>query len=89
MVVELITKEDLDNFKKELIDEIRVLLGEKPKDQEYMWLTGKETREILRVSPGTLAMYTRKGALGVSKIYGKNFYKREEVLKFIENGRNS
>jgi hypothetical protein len=88
MVVELITKEDLDNFKKELLAEIRQLMAKEPVLIKKNWLNPKEARTVLKVSAGTLAKYRRMGALPSTKIYGKIYYKEEDVLTLISNGRN-
>jgi hypothetical protein len=89
MAVELITKEDLDNFKKELLDEIRQLMVKDPVLIQKKWFNPKEARTILKISAGTLAKYRRTGTLPSTRIYGKIYYKEEDVLKLIENGRDS
>ena len=86
MVVELITKEDLDNFKKELLAEIRQLMAKDPVLIQKKWFNPKEARTILKISEGTLAKYRRTGTLPSTRIYGKIYYKEEDVLKLINNG---
>jgi hypothetical protein len=89
MKIDLITKQDLIDFKYELLEEIRELMKKDPVLIQKNWFNPKEARTILKISAGTLAKYRRTGILPSTRIYGKIYYKEEDVLKLIENGRDS
>lgn len=87
MKVELITKEDLDNFKKELFEEIRKnrYRPGKPGEQPREWLKSYEVRKLLGISAGTLQNLRLNGTLPYSKIGGLMYYRYEDIRKLIED----
>ena len=88
MNVELITRADLDQFKKELIEEIRKnnphprTLGEEPR----AWLKSYEVRKLLGISAGTLQNLRVNGTLPYTKIGGLMYYRFEDIQKLMEGG---
>ena len=89
MKVELITKEDFENFKKELFEEIRKyrgrLKGAEPEPKE--WLKSYEVRKLLGISPGTLQNLRINGTLAYTKIGGLMYYRYHDIQKLM-NGKN-
>ena len=53
MKIDLITKEDLADFKTQLIEEIKALLQPQKKIHKK-WLRSAEVRNMLNISPGNL-----------------------------------
>jgi len=51
MNIDIITKQDLEAFKQELLDEIREIIKPVPKKK---WLTSKDVRELLSISASSL-----------------------------------
>jgi hypothetical protein len=85
MNVELITKEDLKQFKNEMLAEIKHLL--KPdQSQSKQWLKSYEVRKLLNISPGTLQNLRVNGTLRYTKIGGMLYYKLEDIEKLLEEG---
>ena len=84
MAVEIITKEDLQIFKMELIKELKELL-QKPEPVKP-WLKSNEVQKLLRVSSGTLQNLRLKGILRFTRIGGSLYYKQEDIEKALENG---
>lgn len=85
MQVELITKEDLKVFRKELLAEIRELI--KPgQPQHKQWLKSSEVRKLLNISPGTLQNLRINGTLRYTKIGGMLYYRLEDIHKLLEGG---
>jgi hypothetical protein len=83
MNVELITKEDLKNFKTEMLNEIRQLI--RPGQSENrQWLKSADVRKLLNISPGTLQNLRINGTLRYSKIGGMMYYKMEDITKLLE-----
>lgn len=55
MAIDIVTKEDLQIFRDELIKEIKLLVN--PNTQIKKWLKSPEVRKLLGISPGTLLKY--------------------------------
>jgi len=84
MNVELITKEDLKQFKTEMLTEIKHLI--KPgQGQSKQWLKSYEVRKLLNISPGTLQNLRVNGILRYTKIGGLLYYKHEDIIKLLED----
>lgn len=85
MNVELITKEDLKQFKTEMLTELKELI--KPgQGQSKQWLKSAEVRKLLNISPGTLQNLRINGTLRYTKIGGMMYYKLEDITKLLEGG---
>jgi len=83
MNVELLTKEDLKNFKTELLNDIREII--KPgAGQSKQWLKSNEVRKMLSISPGTLQNLRINGTLRYTKIGGMMYYKLEDITRILE-----
>jgi hypothetical protein len=82
MSVEIVTKDDLQVFKNDLLNDIRVLLGnaaEQPKE----WLKALEVRKLLKISAGTLLTLRATGRLAYSKIGGTYYYRYADIQKML------
>ena len=80
---ELITKDDLMEFKKEMLSEIRMLITPQ-KSQVRQWLRSSEVRAMLNISSGTLQNMRINGILSFNKVGGIMYYKFEEITKMME-----
>jgi ribonucleotide reductase beta subunit family protein with ferritin-like domain len=81
--IELITKEDLKQFKSELLDEIKKII--KPGSGESkQWLKSIDVRKMLGISPGTLQNLRINGTLRFTKLGGMMYYKLEDIHKVLE-----
>lgn len=89
MSVELITKEDLEQFKRELIGEITEIFTEviRKNKTPKEWLKGIEVRKLLKISNGTLQNLRLNGTLPYSKIGGLLYYNYDDILKLMK-GKN-
>ncbi len=85
MSVEIITKEDLNVFRKELLNELRELLFSVPKQGQKDWLKSTEVRKILGVSPNTLQNLRVSGKLKSSKVGGIHYYRFGDIQKLMES----
>ena len=82
--IEIITKEDLQQFKNELIQEIRSIV--KPTQTETKeWLRSTDVRKLLNISPGTLQNLRINGTLRFTKIGSIMFYKYEDIARLLDN----
>ncbi|MFY7731308.1 MAG: helix-turn-helix domain-containing protein [Flavobacterium sp.] len=86
MNIELITTDDLEQFKRELLKEIRIMVdSSKISERAKTWLKGKEVRELLGISIGTLQNLRTNGALPFRKIGGLLYYKYEDILRLMDS----
>ncbi|WPV00725.1 helix-turn-helix domain-containing protein [Mucilaginibacter sp. cycad4] len=81
--IELITREDLREFKSELLTEIKLLL-QPGQGQSKKWLKSNEVRKLLGISPGTLQNLRINGTLRFSKVGSIMYYKLEDINKILE-----
>ncbi|NHA03464.1 helix-turn-helix domain-containing protein [Mucilaginibacter sp. HC2] len=79
---ELITKKDLENFKKELFELLGPLAGGKAGNDK--WLKNEDLKKLLKISGATIQNLRVNGALPFSKIGGIYFYKQEDIDKMLE-----
>ncbi|MCZ2083380.1 MULTISPECIES: helix-turn-helix domain-containing protein [Chryseobacterium group] len=82
MAIAIITKEDLQQFKIELLESIEKLLQGK-KTEEKLWLRTSEVRKLLNISAGTLQNLRINGTLSYSKIGGVLFYNYKDIEKLL------
>ncbi len=82
--IEIISKEDLQQFKHELMEEIRSII--KPEQSEKkQWLRSKDVRKMLKISPGTLQTLRINGMLPFTKVGSIMFYKHEDIVRLLDN----
>ncbi|MBT2561360.1 helix-turn-helix domain-containing protein [Pedobacter sp. ISL-68] len=82
MIVEIITKDDLRQFKAELLNGIKDIV--KPQEKAKEWLKSAEVRKMLNISPGTLQNLRINGTLRYTKIGGMMYYKLEDITRLLE-----
>jgi len=78
MAIEVLTKEDLNDFRIELLGEIKQLIAPEEKNTKQ-WLKGTELRQLLKISPGTLQNLRSNGTLPFTKIGGIIYYNYESI----------
>jgi hypothetical protein len=74
MPTEIVTTDDLHEFKTELIKEFKKLLAIHHGQPSKKWLKSYEVRKLLGISPGTLQNLRVNGTLPFTKIGGVIFY---------------
>ncbi len=87
MAAQIITKEDLDEFKLELLENIREMLLENTPKHQKKWLKSYEVRKLLGISPGTLQNMRENGSLPFSKIGGLIFYDNDDIQEMLMSSR--
>lgn len=78
-----ITKEDLLQFKAELLREIRKLQQHSAPGLTRPWLKSHEVQKMLKISAGTLQHLRDSGALKFSKVGGLIFYEMKDIEEMI------
>ena len=83
MNLEILTKEDLQVFRLQLINDLKALLLSK-QDIKKEWLRSNEVRKLLKISPGTLQNLRITGKIKSSKIGGINYYRYTEIENLLD-----
>lgn len=89
MAAIIITPEDLQNFKLELLEEIQKLLSQRHPVPVRKWLKSHEVRRLLTISPGTLQNLRINGTLPFSKIGGVIYYDYEDIQRMLAEHKRS
>jgi len=84
---QLITVDDLVQFKKQLLDELLSDLKSQTSSVPKKWMKSHEVRRLLKISPGTLQTLKSSGIIPYTKIGGVHFYDYEDLQKVLESGK--
>ncbi|MDD2306097.1 MAG: helix-turn-helix domain-containing protein [Prolixibacteraceae bacterium] len=88
MPSEIITTDDLREFKTELLTEFRKMLKEHHGQPSKKWLKSYEVKKMLGISPGTLQNMRINGTIPFTKMGGILFYDSEDIRKILEDNKN-
>ena len=88
MPSEIITTDDLREFKIELLTEFRKMLKEHHGQPSKKWLKSYEVKKMLGISPGTLQNMRINGTIPFTKMGGILFYDSEDIRKILEDNKN-
>jgi hypothetical protein len=83
MPIELLTISDLQQFKTQLMQEIKLLLSKEDHSIPKVLKT-KDVCKLLVVSAGTLQNWRKEERVGYTKIGGTIFYAYDDVLKLFK-----
>lgn len=83
MAVQVITTEDLNEFRSLLLTDLKEIIQSTPQTTKQ-WLKSNEVRKLLNISPGTLQNLRINGTLSYTKIGGINYYKYDDIVKMLE-----
>ena len=93
MATNIITSEDLEQFKWELLDLIKEHIDkrlEKTKDPEgRQWLKSHQVQRMLGIAPNTLATLRVNGTLPYTKIGGTIFYDKNDIDRIMEDNKRN
>ncbi len=85
---QLITIDDLHQFKKQLVEELLGALRPHTAAPNKKWLKSHEVRRLLKISPGTLQTLKSTGVIPYTKIGGVYFYDYSDIQKLLEDGKS-
>jgi hypothetical protein len=88
MGANIVTTEDLQAFKDELLAAIQKLISGRQSAPVKKWLKSNEVRRLLLISPGTLQTLRVNGTLPFTKIGGVLFYEYEDIEKMLESRKS-
>ncbi|MDP1795695.1 MAG: helix-turn-helix domain-containing protein [Daejeonella sp.] len=80
MAAEIITKEDLQEFREQLLQDIKQLLGAQLNEPKKL-LKSYQVKNMLKISSGTLQTLRTNGTLPYKKVGGIIYYQYEDLLK--------
>jgi hypothetical protein len=87
MAIEVLTKEDLQTFRHELLNDLKQLFETKPPEQKK-WLRSSDVRTLMNISAGTLQNMRISGILKPTKIGGILYYDQQEIQKLLSGGKS-
>ena len=86
MAVEIVTREDLQLFRVQLLNDLKELLTPKESKEEHQWLKNSEVKKLLNISSNTIQRLRIAGKLRSSKIGGVHYYRYEDVQDLLSSG---
>ena len=89
MAVEILTTDDLYEFKMELLEEMKKVIQSLKPQEPKRYLKSSEVMELLSISPGTLQNLRLNGTLPYSKIGGIILYEEKEIERVLEENKYS
>lgn len=86
MAIEVITREDLNEFRTLLLADLKEIFNSKSEPTKQ-WLKSNEVRKLLNISPGTLQNLRINGTLSYTKIGGTMYYAYADIEKVLNNNK--
>jgi len=84
MKMDIITMDDLKQFKTEFLQEMKGMIEQTKGYGNKRWLRSSEVRKMLNISAGTLQNLRVSGTLPFRKIGGSMFYDKTEMDKLMK-----
>lgn len=89
MPANIITPEDLNAFKDEMLSEIETMFSRHTNALSNNWLKSKEVVEQLGISHSTLQKLRGKGTLPYTRIGGVIYYESQDIEKLLSANKIS
>ena len=83
---QLITREDLNEFRLLLLNDLKEIFDTKSQEQKQ-WLKSKEVRKLLNISPGTLQTLRINKTLTYTKVGGILYYNNADIEKLLNGNK--
>lgn len=87
MTIEVITREDLSEFRSLLLSDLNEMFNSTKPQQQKQWLKSTEVRKLLNISSGTLQNLRINGVLSYTKVGGIIYYAYSDLLKVLEENK--
>jgi hypothetical protein len=85
MTYEIITQEDLQKFRLQLLEDLtRIVSGAAQPHSNKEWLRSSEVRKMLGISHGTLQNLRIKNILPHRRVGGLMYYKYQDIVRLLE-----
>lgn len=86
MAVQVITIEDLNEFRNLLLNDLKEIIQSK-QQQNKQWLKSNEVRKLLNISSGTLQNFRINGTLTYTKVGGIMYYDNADIEKLLNKNK--
>lgn len=83
MHIQIITKDDLEDFREQLLSDIQDLLS-KRHEEPKKWLKSYQVKNLLKISGGTLHTLRSNGTLKFTRIGHIIYYNYEDIMQLLE-----
>lgn len=87
MPAQIVTTDDLREFKVELLEDFKKMLKEHSGQPIKKWLKSYEVRKILSISPGKLQNLRVNGSLPYTRIGGVIYYDYNDIQNMLQNNK--
>lgn len=81
---QLLTRGDLEDFRNEILAEIKSLLNTHRGEAFKPWLRSKEVRKLLNISAGTLQNFRINRTISYSMLGKIPYYRYDEIITRLE-----
>ena len=83
MPANIVTTEDLNHFKEEILSEIKEFMIKYEKVSIDKWIKSSKVMDKLEISPGTLQNFRINETIPYSKLGGIIYYDEEEINQIL------
>ena len=84
--MQVITLDDLNEFRQLLLNDLKEIIQSKPQQQKQ-WLKSGEVRKLLNISPGTLQNLRINGTLTYTKVGSIMYYDNSDIEKLLHGNK--
>lgn len=88
MAANIVTVEDLENFRQKLLGDLQNFVSSN-NTASKKWMKSKEVRALLGISSGTLQTLRKNRTLPFTKIDGVMFYDAEDINRMIQKRKQN
>ena len=85
MSIEVITKDDLQSFRMQLLNDIRQMISPQETKLIKPWLKNNEVKKLLGISSNTIQRLRIAGKLRSTKVGGVHYYRYEDIERLLNN----
>jgi hypothetical protein len=83
--MQIVTKEDLENFRLELFQFLKDLMKDSPVVKKKRYMKSEEVKSEFQVSDTKLYELRRKGEIPFLKVGGQYLYEYNELINHFQN----
>ncbi len=84
MATQIITLDDLDDFRIKLLEDVKLLLNSRLEPDKNKWLKSVEVMKMLNITKNTLHKYRENGVLYAKKVGGIYLYGYQEIQDLLK-----
>ena len=85
MATEILTQEDLKQFRLQLLEDLKILFPQSYQAPKQ-WLKSSDVRKMLGISHGTLQNLRINRKIPFTRLGGMMFYRHDDIIKLLEEG---